>query len=99
MVAWTIATQHVQGYRNRSNWSGFGHTTTSQDKNKILFYEKQVINKSASAIGWFLDLLGLSCYNTVGRKAISRGGKLSAAHTCDLFYAHKVLCCAKVSNR
>ena len=99
MMAWTIATQQAQGRRNRSSWSGFGRTTTFQVKNKILFYKKQVINKSARAIGWFLDLLGLSRYSTVGRNAISRGGKLLVAHACDLFYAHKVLCCAKVSNR
>ena len=29
----------------RSGWSGFGRTTISQGKNKILFYKKQVINK------------------------------------------------------
>ena len=36
--------------RNRSSWSGFGQTTTSQGKNKIPFYNKQVINKSARVI-------------------------------------------------
>ena len=50
-------------------------------------------------LGWFLDLLGLLYYSTVGKKAIPRGGKLSAAHTCDLFYVHKVIYCAKVNNR
>ena len=35
----------------------------------------------------------------VGRKAISRGGKLLAAHAHDTFNVHKVFCCAKVSNR
>ena len=49
-------------------------------------------------LGWLLDLLGLLYYSTVGRKAISRGGKLLAAHAHD-FYTHKVFCCAKVSNR
>ena len=50
-------------------------------------------------LGWVLDLLGLLYYSIVGRKAISRGGKLSAAHAHDLFYAHKVIHCAKVNNR
>ena len=50
-------------------------------------------------LGWVLDLLGLLYYSIVGRKAISRGGKLSAAHVHNLFYAHKVIYCAKVNKR
>ena len=48
-------------------------------------------------LGWYLDLLGLLYYSTVGRKAISRGGKLLATHA-HIFYAYKVFYCAKVIN-
>ena len=82
--------------RNQSGWSGFGQTTISQGKNKIPFYKKQVINKSARVI---FGLVRLVIYSTVGRKAISKGGKLLAAHAGSLVYAHKIFCCAKVSNR
>ena len=48
-------------------------------KNKVPFYTKQVINKSARVI------FGLLYYSTVNREAVSRVGKLSAAHMHDLF--------------
>ena len=45
-------------------------------------------------LGWLLDLLGLLYYSTVSRKAIPRGGKLSAAHSHDLFLcAQGILLC------
>ena len=34
-------------------------------------------------LGLFLTLLGLLYYSTISRKAVSRAGKLSAAHACD----------------
>ena len=86
----------MQGRRNQSSWSGFGQTTISQGKNKIPFYKKQVINKSARVI---LDFLGLLYYCTVGRKAISIGRKLLGAHARSLFYVHNIFCCAKVIDR
>ena len=63
-------------------WAGFGQTNFFQSKNKIPFYTKQVINRSARVI---LALLGLLYYSTVNREAVSRVGKLSAAHVHDLF--------------
>ena len=39
-----------QGHSYQSGLSGHGWTTFSQDKNKISFYRKQVINKGAMVI-------------------------------------------------
>ena len=54
-----------QGCCKRSSWLGFARITISQGKNKILFYKKQLINKSTRVI---LDLFSLLYYNTVDRK-------------------------------
>ena len=59
-----------------------GQTNFSQGTNKIPFYTKQAINKSAMVI---LALLGLLYYSTVNREAVSRVGKLSVSHAHDLF--------------
>ena len=60
---------HYQGHSRQSGWPGFGRTTISQDKNKIPFYRKQVINKSARVI---LDLFSLLYYDMLYRKSIYR---------------------------
>ena len=56
---WTL---YKQGRSRWSGWSGFGQTTISQDKNKISFYRKQVVNKSTRAI-FGLVLLVVLRYN------------------------------------
>ena len=47
----------LQGRSRRSGWSGFSQTTISQDKNKIPFYKKQVINKSTRVIFGLVQLI------------------------------------------
>ena len=49
-VQLTLVLYIVQGHSNQSGLSGYGPTTFSQGKNKILFYKKQVINKGARVI-------------------------------------------------
>ena len=65
----------------------------SQGKSKIPFLQKASNKQSASVI------LGLIRLIIIDRKGISRGVRLLAAppppHSVH-FYAHKVLCCAKV---
>ena len=56
-------------------------STFTQGKNKILFYTRQVINKSARVI------LALLYYNTANREV----GELSAIHAHNLFHVQKVL--------
>ena len=56
-------------FKSRAHETSFDQTTISQGKNQILFYKKQIINEST--IGWFLDLLGLSYYSTVGSMGTS----------------------------
>ena len=66
-----LVIRSLQGHSKQSDWSSFGWTIISQSKNKILFYKKQVINKSTRVI---LDLFSLLYYNTVDRKSIRWGG-------------------------
>ena len=46
-----------QGRSRQSGWSGFGWTTISQDRNKIPFYRKQVINESTGVIFGLVKLV------------------------------------------
>ena len=64
----------TQGRRNRSSCSGFGRTSFSQGKSKILFLQKASNKQSASMI------LGLIRLIMLDRKGIESGARLSAAH-------------------
>ena len=72
----------IEGQQKRSSCSGFGRTSFSQVKN-----ENQVIHKSASVI-FELDRLT--------QKSISRGARVSAAHTLCL---QGILLFKKLSNK
>ena len=89
---------HYQGRSRRSGWSGFGWTIISQDKNKVPFYRKQVINKSAKVIFWtcsacYYDALYRKTYNAVENNR-------SPTHA-RIFYATQgfLLCKSLVINR
>ena len=46
-----------QGCSRWSDWLGFGWTTISQGRNKILFYRKQVVIKSTGGIFGLVQLV------------------------------------------
>ena len=70
----------------------FGQTSFSQGerKNKVHFYKKQVIKKSASVI------FGFFYWAIIDRKSTLRGARLSAAHALCL---QGILLCKKLSNK
>ena len=74
--------------------SGFGWTIISQGKNKIPFYKKHVINKSASVI------FGLTKLTIIDRKAYQHVQDYQPPmHVLNLLlYSQGILLCKKLSS-